>query len=165
MSSAFVHSGLSDNFYDRLVSRARRNAMRSELEGYGFIWIKTSGVPTSQRWNIDNWPTESLENILRAYHEFGGIVADLHNRQKFYPENTAHYIQIRQIVNDHKDDYLPSANDSAGDDNSSGSGYQPPSSQNNYGVNQAGYGGSIPSWMKAAGIVAVGGITFILLIK
>lgn len=171
MGSQFVHSGLSGNFIEDLRDQAYRNAIRKSLASKGFTWIKTSGTPTSQMWNIDNWPTQSLENISRAYNEWGGIVADLHNRQKFYPENTAHYPQIRVIVEEHQNDYIPSGDDSDNDDSSTGggnntggdSGYVPP--VNNNPPVQAGYGGSLPSWAIPAGIVTVGGTLLILLLK
>ena len=166
MSSQFANNGLAGNFIENLRNQARRNAMRKDLETKGFIWIKTSGVPTSQKWNIDNWPTQSLENINRAYNEFGGIVADLHNRQKFYPENTASFVQIRQIVKDHSDDYIPngSTNDDTGRSDS-GSQQSSPTPQPTPQPQQAGYGSGLPDWAIATGIVAVGGTLFLLTIK
>jgi hypothetical protein len=76
----------------------RRDQKRKALSQVGFNWLPTSGVPAGQEWNIDNWPDVSLDNIAQAYTQYGSIVPQLHNAQKFNPGNTQTLSQIEQII-------------------------------------------------------------------
>lgn len=173
MKSGFLYTGtgnsqLSGNYVEELIAQAKRNAARKELQKLGFIWNKTSGVPAGQRWNIDNWPMQSLENIMRAYREYGNVVVDLHNRQMFYPENTTHYVQIRSIVEEeleNRGDTGSSGDNDNGGSGSTNNGSSGSDSQNQQPI-QAGYGNAnYPAWMFPAGIVTVTGVSLYLILS
>lgn len=150
-NSAYINSGLGYSRLEEWKAQIGRNRKREALQQLGFVWIKTSGVPPDQQWNIDNWPDKSLDNIYRAYQEFGGIVADLHNRKKFYPENTQSYVSIRSIVNEYKDEYIPNSRTDTGGNDTNNTVQQPV-------YTQAGYspGAGMPVWAVIGGVALIG---------
>lgn len=98
MNSGYYSDGFGIFSWGGNPEQDYRNAMRGGLEKKGFIWNKTSGVPADQMWNIDNWPTKNLENIMEAYRVWGSVIADLHNEKAFNPSNTQHFENIRAVV-------------------------------------------------------------------
>lgn len=116
----------------------RRDKKRQALSQVGFNWIPTSGVPVGQEWNIDNWPDVSLDNIARAYQQYGSVVPQLHNQKLFNPGNTQTMAQIEQIIDQH--------GGSSGGWGNQGS------------VTQSGFN-AFP-WLLGAGAVIVGGAVY-----
>jgi hypothetical protein len=170
MRSGYVHtannhSGLGLAVVDDLIQRTKRKAARKKLEEFGFTWIKTSGVPQDQRWNIDNWPLKSLENAIRAYHEYGQVIVDLHNTKKLYPENTEHYVSVREIVEQELENRNggSSGDDSGSGNNTGGNNTGGNGSQNQQPV-QAGTG-QYPEWMVPVGVVTVTGVSLFLILS
>lgn len=73
-----------------------RNNKRSALQRQGFTWRKTSGVPSGEEWNIDNYSTQALDNLARLYDRFGDIAVELHNNRKISSSRVAENYQTLQ---------------------------------------------------------------------
>lgn len=79
-------------------NKERRKQKRQALANVGFRWDRTKGSNPADYDNIDGWPDVSLDNIAKAYQQYGQIVPQLHNQGVFNKANTQSYQQIVQII-------------------------------------------------------------------